>query len=100
MLCGMSTITRKSLPLSARDMADLEKLRASSRHQAALSELAGEEVTGNSSEAAILHAVYEAGLRAVRREVEAAGYQQIASEYDLAARKAVARRRRPSWADE
>lgn len=96
----MSVTTRKSLPLSARDLADLQKLRESAAQQAALSELAGVEVSASSSEAALLHAVYEAGLRAVKRRVEAVGYEQIAVEYDEGARRQVARRRAPSWADE
>lgn len=96
----MAVVTRKSLSLSARDLADLQKLRESAELQAALSELAGEEVSASSSEAALIHAVYEAGLRALKRRVEATGYAQIAVEYDEGARREAARRRAPSWADE
>jgi hypothetical protein len=92
--------TRKSLPLSARDLEDLAKLRGSQAHRAALSHLVDAEVTGDTSEASLLHAVLEAGMRAVQLQVEDDGYAQIAEEMDAAARQTSARRRRPSWADE
>jgi hypothetical protein len=44
--------------------------------------------------------VWEAGLKAVLERVEDEGYAQLASERRLADRKAVARRRRPLWAEE
>ena len=91
---------RKSLPLSARDLEDLAKLRGSEAHRAALSHLVGSEVGGDTSEASLLHAVLEAGMRAVQQQVEEQGYAQIAAEMDVTARQASARRRRPSWADE
>ena len=56
-------------------------------------------MTDESREARVLHAIVAAGLAAVREEVEAAGYAEIAAAQDLAARKAGARRRPPSWAD-
>lgn len=92
--------TRKSLPLSERDLRDLAVLRGSTAHRAALSRLAHSEVTEASSEAAMLHAVLEAGIKAVQELVESEGYAQIAAEDAAEERQAVARRRRPSWADE
>lgn len=92
--------TRKSLPLSERDLRDLANLRRSPSHRAALAALAGSDLSDTSSEAAVLHAVWEAGLKAVLERVEEEGYEQMATERDLVARKAVARRRRPAWADE
>ncbi len=92
--------TRKSLPLSERDLRDLSVLRRSPSHRAALADLAGSSISETSSEAAVLHAVWEAGVKAVLERVEEAGYEEMAAERDVATRKAVARRRRPGWADE
>lgn len=94
-----SSTQRKSLPLSDRDLRDLDKLRGSDAHRAALARYTSTTVTETSSEAAILHAIFEAGMRAVREQVEEQGYAQMAAERDYDQR-AVARRRRPSWADE
>jgi hypothetical protein len=91
---------RKSLPLSAQDLADLERLRRSASHRDALSLLVDVEIAANASEASLLHAVLEAGLRAVREQVEAQGYAQMAGEIDASPRRSSARRRRPTWADE
>jgi hypothetical protein len=92
--------TRKSLPLSERDLHDLALMRGSVAHRAALSRLADVDVNEDSSEAALLHAVMEAGIRAVAQQVEAAGYAELAAGMDTANRKSTARRRRPTWADE
>ena len=91
---------RKSLPLTLRDLRDIAKLRESEAHRAALSRLADHLVTESSSEAAVLHAIVEAGIKAVTEEVEAKGYAQMAADLDAATRRAAARRRRPAWADE
>lgn len=91
---------RKSLPLSEGDLRDLALMRASEAHRDALARLADIEVTSEISEATLLHAVMEAGIKAVQQQVEAQGYAQIAAELDTASQRAVARRRRPSWADE
>ncbi|MGH3357709.1 MAG: hypothetical protein ACRDO7_02820 [Nocardioidaceae bacterium] len=61
--------------LSARDRHDLELMRISMRS-------------------------WKPAFRAVEKQVEAAGYDQIAGELDTERRRAAARRRRPSWADE
>ncbi len=92
--------TRKSLPLTSRDLEDLAKLRGSAAHRAALSRLVEAEISDGASEASLLHAVLEAGMRAVRHQVEESGYAQMATEMDPARRQAAARRRRPSWAEE
>lgn len=95
-----SPTVRKSLPLSERDRIDLDQMMKSDLHRQALSRLSKEAVPSEASEARVLHALLTAGLAAVRDEVEAAGYAQIAAEQDSASRKKAARRRRPSWADE
>ena len=99
----MTTVSRpvrKSLPLTARDLRNLETMRRSLAHREALTELSREDLDESSSEAAVIHAVWEAGMKAVAEEVEEAGYSQIAAEMDVAARKKIARRRAPSWADD
>src|SRR5881227_809207 len=93
-------VTRKSLPLSERDLHDLAVLRGSEAHRRALSQLVHVVVTERSSEAVTLQAVLEAGLKAVAQQVEAEGYARIAAEASRENRQTVARRRRPSWADE
>ena len=92
--------TRKSLPLSASDLAELEHVRTSAAHREVLSALSHEAVPPGASEARLLHALMVAGLAAVRHQVEAEGYATLATERTTAPRKAVARRRQPSWAGE
>jgi hypothetical protein len=65
-----------------------------------LAELTSTSLSETSSEATVLHAVWEAGLKAVLERVEDTGYTQLAAEREPATeRKATARRRRPAWAD-
>jgi hypothetical protein len=94
-----AVVTRKSLPLSARDLEELERLRDSAVHRDALRTLAGVDSSGL-SEAALLKAVMDIGFNALLHQVEIEGYAAMATETNVAASKAVARRRRPSWADE
>lgn len=93
-------VTRKSLPLTSADQEDLAKFRDSQVYRDALAQRSGVPITAGDSEASLLHSVLVAGLKAVREQVEAAGYEQIASEQDLSARLASARRRTPAWAEE
>ena len=55
---------------------------------------------GDVRESRAAHAVFEAGLAAVRQLAEAEGYEQLASEYaaEDANRRRLSRRRRPAWA--
>ena len=96
-------VRRSALPLTERDLADLSALRDPGPARTALVRLApGELPEGDITEAVLLHAVFEAGLRAVRESVESAGYEQLAADYEAenAERRQIARRRRPAWADE
>lgn len=95
-------VRRPSLPLSAQDERDLALLSSSSLHRDALVRLSGEDLDDDVSEAALLHAVFEVGLTAIREATEEAGYAQLASDQAVAAieHRAEARRRKPSWADE
>lgn len=98
-----AAVRRPSLPLTERDERDLALLRASAPRREALSRLTGEPVTRpDLSEATLLHAVFEAGLAAVREATEEAGYAELAAQQgaEQAERRAEARRRRPAWADE
>ena len=95
---------RKSLPLTERDLADLERLRAQTPERDALSDLAGVVVVEGVAEAALLHMIFTAGLRAIREKAEELAYASAAADR-LASGEAddirrIARRRRPSWADE
>lgn len=92
--------TRKSLPLSAHDLEDLKLLKESPTYREALAKAAGVEISNSASEAAVLHAVWEAGLKAIREQIEDQGYAEMAAQQDAVQRQAAARRRRPSWADE
>ena len=94
------TIRRPSLPLTGNDLADQEKIRSSSSERAALAELADVAILaeGHSvAESVLLHAVFRAGLRAIREHAEAEGYRLLAEEYEAedVERRAVARRRSP-----
>ena len=94
---------RKSLPLTERDLADLERLRAPGPERAVLSELAGVKVE-SVTEAALLNIIFSAGLRAIREQAEERAYTSAAAERvangDATEIRRIARRRRPSWADE
>ncbi len=109
-MCGMSVtrmraaaVRRPSLPLTEDDERDLASLRTSPLQRAVLERLSGEPVAAaEMSESALLHAVFEAGLGAVRAASEEAGYAQLALEMadEAKGHRSAARRRRPSWAHE
>jgi ectoine hydroxylase-related dioxygenase (phytanoyl-CoA dioxygenase family) len=99
-----SAKARKSLPLTERDLVDLERLRGHSPEREALAELAGVVVVETVTEAALLHMIFAAGLRAIHEKAEERAYASAAAdrlasgEADEARR--IARRRRPAWTDE
>jgi hypothetical protein len=117
-LCSMTNIMstrlrgrvvrRPSLPLTERDEMDLALLRRTPICQQALDRLTGQSIEDEGaigsaavSEAALLHAVFQAGLGAIRAAAEDAGYAVMAAEQaEQAAQHQQSRRRRPSWADE
>lgn len=95
---------RKSLPLTERDLADIARLRGETPERQALSELAGAVVVESVAEAALLHMIFEAGLRAIRERAEERAYESAAADRTASGeadeiRRAV-RRRRPAWAVE
>jgi hypothetical protein len=99
-----SAKARKSLPLTERDLADLERLREASPEREALADLAGVVHIESLTEAALLHMIFAAGLRAIREKAEERAYASAAADR-LASGEAdeirrIARRRRPAWADE
>lgn len=97
---AVKPVVRKSIPLTADDVAALDALRASAMHRVALAERSGLSIAADDSEASLLHSLVVAGLRAVNEEVEAIGYLEMAAERSRSKRKASARRRTPDWADE
>lgn len=97
-------VRRPSVPLTARDEADLAMLKASPTYRRALDRLCASPVTADDDigESVLLHALIEAGFAAVRLEAEEAGYRELAIDYMHQAneRRSLARRRTPAWADE
>jgi hypothetical protein len=93
---------RKPLPLTRRDLEDLDRLREPGPERTALAALSGTLLEGKVTESVLLHAVFAAGLRIVREEAEAGAYADAADERRTAEPEArrIARRRRPTWADE
>jgi hypothetical protein len=96
--------TRKSLPLTEKDLADIARLREQTPEREALSEMAGGVVVESVAEAALLRMIFEAGLRAIRERAEELAYASAAedrrSAEDADADRRIARRRRPAWAGE
>jgi hypothetical protein len=94
---------RKSLPLTERDLADLERLREHGPERDALADLAG-TVVESVTEAALLHMIFAAGLRAIRERAEERAYASAAADRlasgETAEIRRIARRRRPAWAGE
>ncbi|MBV9097267.1 MAG: hypothetical protein JO079_04330 [Frankiaceae bacterium] len=95
-------VRRPALPLTARDERDLATLRRETPEREALARLAGEAVPADASEGLLLHTLLAVALARVREEVEANGYAELAAQRtgEASERRAVARRRPPSWANE
>ncbi len=70
----------------------------------ALEKLTGTKILDQEiSSSALLHAIFEAGMSAIKKTAELEGYAQIASSIsstNIQQKKNEARRRRPTWADE
>jgi hypothetical protein len=85
---------RKSLPLTERDLDELERLHGPTPERDALFDLAGVAV----------ESVTEAALRAIREKAEEHAYAAAAAERLASGEKQdnrqAERRRRPAWADE
>lgn len=97
------TERRTPLPLTARDIEDLAKLRMPSPERDALNDLADVSLADEVSEALLIHAVFTAGLRAIKEAAEARGYAQLAAQEEAfgdAAERRASSDRRPRWADE
>lgn len=101
---NQTVVRRPSLPLTAADEADLAVLRQESAYQRALATLSRQPMpeSGEVRESVLLHAVFAAGLAAVRQLAESEGYEQLAADYeaDDADRRKLSRRRKPAWADQ
>jgi hypothetical protein len=96
---NQATERRAPLPLTARDIEDLAKLRMPGPEREALSDLAEVSLADEVSEALLIHAVFTAGLRAVREAAEAHGYAQLAEQEEAsgeaAERRLISQRRPP-----
>lgn len=96
-------VKRPPLPLTERDLADLNKLRGEPPIWDALWYLARQDApTGEVTESVVIHAIFTVGLRAIQEAAEAASYAADAEgrREEDAERRAIARRRRPDWAEE
>jgi hypothetical protein len=95
---------RKSLPLTERDLADIARLRGETPERQALAELTGAVVVESVAEAALLHMIFEAGLRAIRERAEERAYASAAADRvasgEAAEIRRIARRRPPTWSGE
>lgn len=95
---------RKSLPLTERDLADIARLRGETPERQALAELTGAVVGESVAEAALLHMIFEAGLRAIRERAEERAYASAAADRvasgEAAEIRRIARRRPPAWSGE
>ncbi len=96
---NQATERRSPLPLTARDVADLARLRMPSPEREALSDLADVSLADEASEALLIHAIFTAGLRAVREAAEARGYAQLAAQEEESGesvdRRLISERRSP-----
>lgn len=95
---------RTSLPLTEKNESDLSLLLESSSYQSALEKLTGTKIVDQEiSSSALLHAIFEAGMAAIKKTAELEGYARIASGISSAStqqKKKDSRRRRPTWANE
>jgi hypothetical protein len=87
---------RKSLPLTERDLDELERLHGPTPERDALFDLAGVAVE-SVTEAALLHMIFSE--KAEEHAYAAAAAERLASGETQENRQAE-RRRRPAWADE
>ena len=101
---SLPVVRRPSVPLTAADEEQLRTLRVSPELRRTLGELAPMHpaLEEDVSEGVLLHAVLQAGFKALNIRLESAGYAELAEEYAAAsdARRRMSRRRKPEWADE
>ncbi len=71
-MAGDEAKTRKSVPLTARDLADLDLISRSPEAREAIG------ATAATSESALLHVLVTAGLRVAREAADAAAYAEYA----------------------
>jgi hypothetical protein len=89
---------RLSLPLTPEDEIELAALKTEPRREA-LASLLGVR-TEFTSDAALVHAIFDLGLQRVREAQLDAGYAELAKSYADAEARQIARRRRPLTADD
>lgn len=84
---------RLSVPLSEHDDAELARLRSTETLETL-------GLAPSASDAALVHAVFDLGLRQLRERRMESAYAELALTYDDATARNVARRRRPLSADD
>lgn len=94
--CMAPATVRKSIPLTAEDQAQLDRLRTpgTPEHEA-LVQISGVPIPDNASEAETLHALLAAGQAAVIERVMLTGYAALAAaqdDEDRSARRAMRER--------
>lgn len=91
----LPTSRRLSVTMSGRDLADLDLIRRSPERLRSLPA----EVSETSSEAALVHAVFEAGLQCLKEEAQESAYALLAQDTEYVsyreARRGAPVRRRP-----
>lgn len=98
MLHAQHVVRRLSVPLTERDLADLQLVRHAP-------DGAGGPIVRDGSDAALVHSLLERGLAAWREDVEVKGYAALADDEEYAQHAAAvraggARRRKPANADD
>lgn len=86
---------RLSVTMTGRDLADLEFIRRSPERLRSLPV----EVSQDSSEAALVHAIFEAGIQCLKEQAQESAYALLAQDSEYVqyreARRAAPVRRRP-----
>lgn len=75
----MTTVKRATVGLDKDDVADIEKIKEpGSLHNIAITSLTGATVGPPSSQSQLVHALVQAGRRAVEQQAEEIGYRRLA----------------------
>ena len=101
MRLNQQAVRRAGLPLTERDLVDLETIRNAPEREAVGRAAETELPSGDLTEAALLHAVFTAGLRALRRAIDDVGYAQLADDGEyMDEMRRIARRHRSDAVDD
>jgi hypothetical protein len=84
---------RKSVPVTAEDQHDIERLRGDAAYREAYTAATGHDLPDKPSEAEALHALIEVGRSALKERVLLSGYAALAAAQDDEDRQLEAARR-------